>query len=354
MTVTTREQRNRSVLTSIAAAREQATQASSGSVPNGDGDVAQPATFIGRQMTMSGQSLVTQIEELKKERHAGRVILALDPKKIRATEFKNRLTRSLLGDDPKFHELRESLRAHGQETPIRVRPVKNALPFEFEIVSGHRRHAACVELDAEIENGFPILAIIDAAAEETRDLVLKMYRENEERYDLSAYEKGLMFSRWLEAGVYASQRELAAAIGMGEASAAKYLAIAGLPKEVLAAFGDERLIPMSWGPALSQALKTDTKAVFLAAESLALRKPPASPDVVLKTLVGAVARKSAPRGASREESVRIGGRIPLKVASGRNRILLKLQHLDEAAQKQLREELKDWAEAWLKKRLDGA
>ena len=32
------------------------------------------------------------------------------------------------------------------ETPIRVRPVENALPYEFEIVSGHRRHAAAARL----------------------------------------------------------------------------------------------------------------------------------------------------------------------------------------------------------------
>src|SRR6202040_3981652 len=70
-------------------------------------------------------------------RHA---LLQLDPKKIRATKFKNRDDRSLLLHDPKFIQLTKSLAAHGQETPIRVRPVRDALPFEFEIVSGHRRH----------------------------------------------------------------------------------------------------------------------------------------------------------------------------------------------------------------------
>jgi ParB family chromosome partitioning protein len=310
---------------------------------------------IAEQANIYAEHVATKAKLYDDAKAQGRLLLELDPKKIRPTEFQNRLGRSLLADDPKFHELKESLRANGQETPIRVRPVKHALPFEFEIVSGHRRHAACLALDAELEGGFPILAIIDAAAEDARDLVLKMYRENEERYDLSAYEKGLMFTRWLEAGVYESQRELAAAIGMGEAAAAKYLAVAGLPKEILAAFGDERLIPMSWGPALSQAIKSDSESVLQAAERLAQRKPLAAPDVVLRTLVGAAARKSSsPRGASREESVRIGGRVPLKVASGRNRILLKLQHLDEPMQKLLREELKDWAEAWLRKRLDGS
>ena len=86
----------------------------------------------------------------------------------------------------------------------------------------------------------------------------------------------------------------------------------------------------------------------------AQRDPQATPDVVLRTLVGAAAGKnSVDRGTSREESVRIGGRVPLKVGSGRNRIVLKLQHVDEATQKQLREELKDWAEAWLRRKLEG-
>jgi hypothetical protein len=181
-----------------------------------------------------------------------------------------------------------------------------------------------------------------------------MYFENEERYDISAFEKGRMFADWLHSGVYQSQRELAAAVGLGEPAAAKYLALANLPAPVLAAFGDVRLIPMSWGSSLSQAIKTDGAAVLRAADRLAQRKPLAAPDVVLRTLIAAAAGKNnAGRGTSREESVRIGGRIPLKVGSGRNRIVLKLQHVDEATQKQMREELKDWAEAWLRRKLEG-
>jgi ParB family chromosome partitioning protein len=309
---------------------------------------------IAEQANLYAEHVATRAKLYEAAKAEGRLLLEIDPKKIRATEFRNRHDRSLLADDPKFVELKESLEAHGQEMPIRVRPVKNALPFEFEIVSGHRRHAACLALDAAAAKGFPILAIVDAAVAEARDLVLKMYRENEERYDLSAFEKGRMFARWIEAGIYESQRELAAAIGLGEPAAAKYLAVAGLPKEVLAAFGDERLIPMSWGPTLSQAVKANEAAVFRSAERLAQRKPLASPEIVLRTLVAAAAGKSsASRGTSREESVRIGGRIPLKVGSGRNRIVLKLQHVDDATQKELREELKDWAEAWLRKRLEG-
>jgi ParB family transcriptional regulator, chromosome partitioning protein len=309
---------------------------------------------IAEQANLYAEHVATRAKLYDEAKAQGRLLLELDPKKIRATTFRNRLDRSLLAEDPKFKELADSIEAHGQETPIRVRPVKNALPFEFEIISGHRRHAACLALDAASEHGYPVLAIVDGAAAQSRDLVLKMYRENEERYDLSAFEKGRMFNQWLELQVYASQDELAAAIGLGKSAVAKYLAVAGLPQQVLAAFGDERLIAMSWGPTLSQALKANEAAVLRSAERLALRKPLAAPDMVLRTLVAAAAgRSSSSRGTSREESVRIGGRIPLKVGSGRNRIVLKLQHVDEAMQKELREELKDWAEAWLKKHLEG-
>lgn len=308
---------------------------------------------IAEQASLQAEHVATRAKAYDEARAQGRVLLALDPKKVRPTEFQNRHELSLLEADPKFAELKASLRAHGQETPIRVRPVRGALPFEFEIVSGHRRHAACLLLDRELEAGFPVLAIADARATETRDLVLKMYRENEERADLSAYEKGRMFARWLEAGLYASQREIGAAVGLGESGVAKYLAVAKLPPAVLAVFGDVRQISMRWGSTLSQALKTHEGAVLRAAEKLAVRKPLPEPEAAYRALIAAgnAAQARPSRGTSREESVRIGGRIPLKVGSGRNRIVLKLQHLDESMQKELREELKDWAEAWLRKRI---
>lgn len=309
---------------------------------------------IAEQANLYAEHVATRAKLYDEAKAEGRLLLELDPKKIRATEFRNRHERSLLADDPKFIELKASLQTHGQENPIRVRPVRNALPYEFEIVAGHRRHAACLTLDAESAEGFPVLALIDGAVTDARDLVLKMYRENEERYDLSAFEKGRMFARWLESGIYESQRDLAAGIGLGETAVAKYLSVAALPAAVLAAFGDERAIPMSWGPTLSQALKANEPAVLRAAERLAQRQPLAGANVVLRTLTAAAVGKGTPAtGTSREESVRIGGRVPLKVGSGRNRIVLKLQHVNEAMQKQMREELKDWAEAWLRKRLDG-
>jgi ParB family chromosome partitioning protein len=307
---------------------------------------------IAEHANIYAEHVATRAKLYDEAKTAGRLLLELDPKKIRATEFRNRHDRSLLDSDPEFVKLKASLKSRGQQAPIRVRPVAGSAPFEFEIVSGHRRHAACLALDAEAPGGFAIVAMVDASATDARELVLKMYLENEERYDLSAFEKGRMFLRWLEAGVYGSQREIAAAVDLGESAVAKYIAVASLPASVLAAFGDDRLITMSWGSALSQALKVAEQAVLKVAERMTQRRPPPSPDAVFKALVAAAAGKKPARGTSREESVKIGGRVPLKVGVGRNRIILKLAHLDDGLQKELREELKDWAEAWLKRKLD--
>jgi ParB family chromosome partitioning protein len=121
----------------------------------------------------AGQRLAEGLREenqrLKAERNSGMLVLRLDPKRVRATEYINRDERAFLESDPKFQELQESLRLHGQEHPIRVRPVSGDSAADFEIVSGHRRHRAALALDAAVEGGFPLLALLDANEDVPRE-----------------------------------------------------------------------------------------------------------------------------------------------------------------------------------------
>src|ERR1039457_2472099 len=82
---------------------------------------------IAEQANIYAEHVATRAKLYDEAKAEGRLLIEIDPKKIRATEFQNRHERSLLADDPKFVELKNSLKAHGQEIPIRVRPVKNAL-----------------------------------------------------------------------------------------------------------------------------------------------------------------------------------------------------------------------------------
>ena len=112
-----------------------------------------------------------------------------------------------------------------------------------------------------------------AKASESRDLVLKMYRENEERADLSAYEKGAMFRQWLSQRRVCRAGRTRRAIGVSDATVTKYLQIAELPSSVLAAFEDPRDIAVRWSHDLVKALKTNPAKVEEAAQRLANTSP---------------------------------------------------------------------------------
>src|SRR3984885_6676431 len=135
-----------------------ATQAPSARPPSLPG--AKP--YVAEAGQRLAEGLREENQRLKAERAAGLLVLRLDPKRVRATEFINRDERAFLESEPKFIELKESLRANGQEQPIRVRPLSGDAHADFEIVSGHRRHRAALALDSEVEGGFALLALLDA------------------------------------------------------------------------------------------------------------------------------------------------------------------------------------------------
>lgn len=314
-----------------------------------------PQTLPGRLAEQTAKGLQQEIDALRLEREQGGVVLRLDPKVIRVTEFANRHSRSLAEDDPEMLKLVRSIQKNGQDKPVCVRPAADGSEHRYEIVDGHRRLAACLHLDRANPAGFSIKAVLDAAAKDARLLVLKMFRENEERFDLSAFEKGLMFQKWIGAGLYNTAREIADDIDLGEATVGKYLAIAALPQFMLEAFADVREIPVRAASALSQvAGSVALSAVQKEAARISRLDPRPAVDAVVQLLIAAGSRSAKPKKSvtTQETLVRIKGKVPLKVATKGNRISLKLQHLDPPMQKQFSEELREWAENWLRRKLD--
>jgi ParB family chromosome partitioning protein len=327
-----------------------ATQAPSPRAPSLPG--AKP--YVAEAGQRLAEGLREENQRLKAERVAGMLVLRLDPKRVRSTQFINRHERAFLESDPKFIELKDSLRLNGQEQPIRVRPVANDPTVDFEIVSGHRRHRASLALDAEIAGGFPLLALLDGKASESRDLVLKMYRENEERADLSAYEKGAMFRQWLSSGVFAEQGQLAAAIGVSDATVTKYLQIAELPSSVVAAFSDPRDIAVRWSHDLVKALKAQPAKVEEAAQRLANTSPRPDAGAVARALIASAEATREGRGSpSREQAIKIDGRVALRLQRRDGRFTLKFYQLDKKAQREITEEILELAERRVRERLKG-
>ena len=304
------------------------------------------ATF-GRQVN---DGLKDRIARLEAERADGGVVLKLDPKRIAESAFANRHERSLAGSDEDLQSLIADIRTRGQLEPIRVRPMAPGSEFDYEIVYGHRRHAACLSLDAETDGGWAVLALLDSQAADVRDHVLKMYQENAARKDLSAFETGAMFANWLQESVFENQTALGEAVSLGQGTVAKYLTIASLPEPVLEAFGDPRAISLRWGEQLAAALKERREAVLKTARSLAAQERTESPEEVLRALVSAGAREGKKSGAVKTETVKYRGRTLYKIAPRGNGMQISFgAKLDPKLARAAQEEVKDALTKYLAK-----
>ena len=94
----------------------------------------------------------------------------------------------LPAEDADMEALRESIRAHGQRTPVEVTPLQGALPYG--LISGWRRLAALRALHAE--TGDPRFATVQALVrrpETAAAAYVSMVEENEIRLGLSQYER---------------------------------------------------------------------------------------------------------------------------------------------------------------------
>jgi ParB family transcriptional regulator, chromosome partitioning protein len=244
-------------------------------------------TYVGRLAEATGKSLMAQIDELKAERESGMVLVTLDPEEISITDYANRHTLSLSSGDEKFEALKLSIKANGQDTPVRIRPAVAGAQKPYELVEGHRRLAAIRLLNGETEGGFRILARIDAKCDEALELVKKMYRENAEREDLSPYETGRQFAHWIGSGLCKTQEAVGALTGLKQNTVSQYLTIANLPIEILEAFGDPRQIALRWNVELARVCKDYRPETLECAKKIAERDPRPGAAEVFRELIAA-------------------------------------------------------------------
>lgn len=181
-------------------------------------------------------------------------LVQLDPRAVTPSRWANRDVTSL--SNRAFERLKTEIgQAGGNVQPIKVRPAGSG----YEIVFGHRRHRACLEL------GLSVLAAVVEI--DDRALWEEMERENRGRVELSPFEQGRHYRIALDAGLYPSIRRLAAAIGVDPSQAAKVIRIADLPADVISAFKTPSDIQVNWASAIHAALQRDPDVVVSRAHS---------------------------------------------------------------------------------------
>jgi ParB family chromosome partitioning protein len=184
-----------------------------------------------------------------------------------------------------YRELKDDIaKSGGNVQAIRVRPLPKAdgqadgEVVRYELVFGHRRHRACLEL------GLPVLSLVMPSSDQ--ELFVAMERENRARLSLSPWEQGRMYAAALDMGLYSGQRSLASAIGADVSAVSKALSLARLPQAVIDAFPSPLSIQYRWAKPLQDALAKDPQGVVERAKDLVPRRLSLKPEVVLATLVG--------------------------------------------------------------------
>ena len=203
---------------------------------------------------------VTALRERLKQYDGTLPTRKLDPTKIRPSRWANRHEASFATSA--FAGLKADIeQAGGNVQAILVRPVREEEGV-FELVFGHRRHRACLEL------GIPVLASIWVDDLGDAALFAAMDRENRERADLSAYEQGVMYQRALEEQLFPTQRQLAEGVGVSHTWVRKALAVAQLPPIVVECFRSPLDITFRHAEQINAEIDRDQRQLLRRAEKL--------------------------------------------------------------------------------------
>lgn len=217
--------------------------------------------------------------EASSHTHVGKVLLLM-PDLICPSASANRSEQEYA--TPEFRKLKELIAANGGNVqPIQARPLVSPahaeFPLaEFEIVFGHRRHRACLELDV------PVLAyIVDGSTDD--DLLVRMTQENRERKSLSAYETGLFYIHVMAVKGFTEQKQLANFLKIDTSGICEALAVANLPDEILRLFPSRLALSYHDGAPLARQWANDeeeTRRRIKQVQQLQKKIPLVKPQIV--------------------------------------------------------------------------
>jgi ParB family chromosome partitioning protein len=238
---------------------------------------------------LAGAQAMLEDANLKLARFDGAIVVrALDPKTVRRSIWANRNEAEF--STPEFLDLKDEIgNAGGNVQPIKVRAVKGVFDRQtppYEIVFGHRRHQACLELGLLV-NAVVVDDMDDQALFEAMD------RENRGRKNLSAWEQGRMYDEAIKKGLYSSIRRLVEALGVNLSDAARAVQLAKLPREVVDAFATPLDIQVRWAKPLTDALQSDPDRVLSSAREAGKLRGSISSTEVFERLVGAGVKPSS-------------------------------------------------------------
>lgn len=188
---------------------------------------------------------------------------------IRHGKFRDR--HELGFKDAKYEELKASiLHEQGNHVAILVRPLleSDAQGHEYEVVWGHRRHQACLEL------GFEVNAIVRELSD--REAVVLMTLENKLREGLSQYELARTYKAWLDEELFPNQQAVAEREGLNQATISRIMSINELPAAIVDRIDDPRTIAGKWAAKVLRLISADGEGVAARLAAMVRKRTPAA------------------------------------------------------------------------------
>lgn len=157
----------------------------------------------------------------------------VDPARCRMWAYHNRDYAAL--DFERCRDLIESIKAQGrQEVPAIVRRIQGDPDHDFEVICGARRHWSVNWLR---ENNYPNIRFLVEPRELTDEEAFRVADlENRAREDLTDFERARDYLRALDAYYGGKQKDMAERLNVTPSWLSRYLDLARLPAEIVAAF----------------------------------------------------------------------------------------------------------------------
>ncbi|MGC9371100.1 MAG: plasmid partitioning protein RepB [Paracoccaceae bacterium] len=254
-----------------------------------------------------------------------RSVVEIDPHHITAGGLSDRLD----DEDEDHAALVESLREHGQQVPVLVRPDPET-PDRYQIVYGRRRVKALREL------GLPVKALVRSLDE--REMLLAQGQENTARKDLSFIEKASFARQMRDLGY--ERPVICAALHVDKTVISRMLSVVDrLAPDLIAAIGAAPSVGRDrWLALADQMAKSDTDT-DAAIALVNLAEDGSTSDKRFEALFKAL---TLPRRAAKRDAP---AKTPLRDAEGRR--LGHVSRANDATILTLPQRMADGFDEWL-------
>lgn len=215
----------------------------------------------------------------------------------------------------------ESISRHGQLVPVLGRPLSNNHDFDVEIIYGARRLFVAQHLNISLR--------AEVRQMSDREAIIAMDTENRHRKDISPYERGLSFARWLRTGYFTSQDDVARNLKISPSQVSRLLKLTKLPAVIVGAFNCPSDIREGWGLDLVELWEHNSKRALIAqrARMISNRVPRLSAEEVFRSLTAPLGSFGRERKSRRDIVVRAENGSPLfRLRHLRNDLALLLPH----------------------------